>query len=71
MHDRYGTAAAKTTRTVLSGMVGLAVRHDALDRNPVRDVGRIESEKSSARALTLDQARELRGKTAASEKAQE
>ncbi|RTL69416.1 MAG: site-specific integrase [Pseudonocardiaceae bacterium] len=69
VHDRFGTAAAKTTRTVLSGMVGLAVRHDALDRNPVRDVGRIESDTSSAKSLTLDQARDLRGKIAADEKA--
>lgn len=70
VQDRYGTAAAKTTRTVLSGMVGLAVRHDALDRNPVRDVGRIESDTSSARSLALDEARQLRAKIAANEKAQ-
>jgi integrase len=62
VHDRYGVGAAKTTRTVLSGMVGLAVRHDALDRNPVRDVGRIESTASSAKALTVEQAVELRTK---------
>ncbi len=62
VQDHYGTAAAKTTRTVLSGMVGLAVRYDALDRNPVRDVGRIESAASSARALTVEQALELRAK---------
>jgi hypothetical protein len=61
VQDHYGVAAAKITRTVLSGMVGLAVRYDALDRNPVRDVGRIESEKSSARALSVDEATELRG----------
>ncbi|MER7433091.1 hypothetical protein [Pseudonocardia alni] len=30
VHDRHGSAAATTVRTVLSGMVGLAVRHDAL-----------------------------------------
>ena len=67
VHDRYGVAAAKTTRTVLSGMIGLAVRYDALDRNPVRDVGRIDSEKSSARALTLAEAIELRAKIHADE----
>jgi integrase len=69
VQDRYGTAAAKTTRTVLSGMVGLAVRFDALDRNPVRDVGRIESDASPARALMADQAIELRTKVHADEKA--
>jgi integrase len=71
VQDRYGTAAAKTTRTVLSGMVGLAVRHDALDRNPVREVGRIESDQSAAKALTLDQARDLRSKIASSQRAKD
>jgi integrase len=62
VQDHYGVAAAKTTRTVLSGMVGLAVRYDALERNPVREVGRIESEKSSARALSVAEAIDLRAK---------
>jgi integrase len=62
VHDRFGTAAAKTTRTVLSGMIGLAVRYDVLERNLVRDVGRIESGTSSARALTIGEARDLRAK---------
>jgi hypothetical protein len=62
VHDRFGVAAAKTTLTVLSGMVGLAVRYDALERNPVRDVGRVESRKSSARALSVDEATDLRAK---------
>ena len=69
VQEPYGTAAAKSTRTVLSGMVGLAVRYDALDRNPVRDVSRIESDASPARALTADQAIELRTKIDANEKA--
>jgi integrase len=69
VHDRFGRAAAKTTRTVLSGMVGLAVRHDALERNPVRDVGRIESGSSSARALTVVEAVDLRGKIHSDERA--
>jgi integrase len=68
VHDRFGVGAAKTTRTVLSGMVGLAVRHDALERNPVRDVGRIESAASSARALTVIEAVELRQKIHADER---
>jgi integrase len=69
VHDRFGRAAAKTTRTVLSGMVGLAVRHEALERNPVRDVGRIESESSSARALTVVEAVDLRSKIHSDERA--
>lgn len=71
VHDRHGTAAAKTVRTILSGMVGLAVRHDAMDRNPVRDVGRIESDRASTRALTLPEAVELRGKLHADKRCRE
>jgi integrase len=48
-----GTATAKTCRAVVSGVLGLAVRHGALDGNPVRDVGRIEGGRRNApRALT-------------------
>ncbi|MEJ3652543.1 site-specific integrase [Actinomycetes bacterium KLBMP 9759] len=68
VHDRDGAAAAKTLRTVLSGMVGLAVRYGALDSNPVRDVGRIESDRSSARALSLAEATDLRAKIHADER---
>lgn len=71
VHDRYGAGAAKTTRTVLSGLVGLAVRHDALDRNLVRDVGRIENSASSARSLTVAQAIELREKIRSDPKCRE
>jgi len=49
----HGVAPAKAVRTVVSGVLGLAVRHDALTQNPVRDVNRIESTASAARALTL------------------
>jgi integrase len=71
VHDRFGVAAAKTTRTVLSGMVGLAVRYDAMDRNPVRDVGRVEGVGSSARALTPAEALDLRAKLHEDEKCRE
>jgi hypothetical protein len=36
---KHGAGAAKMTQTILSGMCGLAARHDALDRKPVRDAG--------------------------------
>lgn len=49
-------------------MAGLAVRYGALDSNPVRDVGRIESERSSARALALVEAVDLRAKIHADER---
>ena len=35
-----GTATAKIARTVVSGVLGLAVRHGAIPVNPARDVGR-------------------------------
>lgn len=37
-----GHGAAKNCRSVLSGMMALAVRNGALDRNPVREIERIE-----------------------------
>jgi integrase len=51
-----GNATAKICRSVVSGVLGLAVRHGALAGNPVRDVGRIESGRRTApRALTADE----------------
>lgn len=37
----HGAATAKGCRTVLSGMVGLALRHGAIVTDPVTDAGRI------------------------------
>jgi integrase len=51
-----GSATAKIARTVISGILGLAVRHGAISTNPVRDVGRIaRSPRRAPRALTLDE----------------
>ncbi|MCS7483098.1 tyrosine-type recombinase/integrase [Umezawaea endophytica] len=48
-----GTATAKTARSVVSGVLGLAVRHGALSTNPTRDTARLEgSRKKGPRALT-------------------
>jgi integrase len=56
-----GPAMSKLTRSVLSGMCGLAARYDALDRNPVRDASRISRPpKKPPKALTAAQARQLR-----------
>ena len=33
VRDKHGAGTAKLTRTVLSGICGLAARYDALDRN--------------------------------------
>lgn len=49
-----GAASAKTCRAIISGVLGLAVRHGALATNPTRDAGRIEGRrKRTPRALTL------------------
>lgn len=63
--EKHGNAVAKMTRTVLSGVLGLATRHDAFEHNPVRDVRTIEGSHKSARALELEQVQELRAKVAA------
>ncbi|HEX2306915.1 MAG TPA: tyrosine-type recombinase/integrase [Jatrophihabitantaceae bacterium] len=56
-----GPGAAKTTRSVLSGMFRLAVRHGAASTNPVREAGPITTpRKSRVRSLTQDEVDELR-----------
>lgn len=44
-----GTASAKLAGTVISGVLGLAMRHGAIPINPTRDVAR---PKKAPRALT-------------------
>lgn len=44
----------------LSGVMGLAVRYEAIDRNPVREVSPITIERKEARSLQLDEVRTLR-----------
>jgi integrase len=60
--EHHGYSTAKMCRSVLSGMCGLAARHDALERNPVRDVGPVSSGvgRRQPRALTAAEARQLR-----------
>ncbi|KPM50882.1 integrase [Frankia sp. R43] len=60
--DKHGAATAKQTRAVLSGMIGMAARHDAIERNVVRDAGPIASAKPkrAPHALTIAQLRQLR-----------
>jgi integrase len=49
------------TRSVLSGVCTLATRHDALDRNPVRDVSALTGQaRKSPRALSVPQLKQLR-----------
>jgi integrase len=51
-----GTGTAKTARTVVSGVLGLAVRHGAVPTNPARDIGEISGKpKKPPRALTTEE----------------
>jgi len=51
---------AKQARTVLSLAFGLAVRYDALEKNPVRDAPRLRKPPSEAMALTVAQVDAIR-----------
>jgi integrase len=51
-----GPPTARTCRTIVSGVMGLAVRYGAVRANPVRDVDRVEGlPKKEPRALTEDE----------------
>jgi len=57
---KAGPGAAKTARSVLSGMLRLAVRHGAISANPVREASPIHApRKSRVRALTRDEVEEM------------
>lgn len=63
-------ATAKSCRSVISGVMGLAVRYGAVMANPVREVDRIESKpRREPRALTMAERVELIQKLQADEKA--
>lgn len=56
MQLHKGTATAKLARTVVSGVMGLAVRHGAVATNPVRDIARIAGQPARPpRALTTEE----------------
>lgn len=60
IRQRNGPGAAKNTKKVVSLVLGLAVRHDALDTNPVRDVAKVKrSSRGKARALTVAETSDL------------
>jgi hypothetical protein len=51
-----GVATTKTCRTVVSGVMGLAVRHESVQYNPAREVSRIRGGRRRVpRALTRDE----------------
>lgn len=60
IRTKHGNATAKLCKTVLSGMLGLAARHGALDGNPLRDVATIPTNDKEVRALTLQEVIALR-----------
>lgn len=49
------SAQAKHCKVVLSHVLGLAVRHDAIPTNPVRQIGRLRRPHSDVRVATLDE----------------
>jgi integrase len=69
IRERYGSATAKMSRTVISGVMGLAARHDAVPANPVRDAGRMSSRTGHQRVLTVPELQDLRTKIAADQRA--
>lgn len=72
VRTNHGPSAAKTAKSVLSLLLGMAVRHGALDTNPVRDVAKISTgKKARPRALTPDEEAVLLTKVAADEEARE
>jgi len=67
---RHGAAMAKLTKTILSGIFGLATRHDALASNPCRDVARISIKpKRINRPITVEDFIRLRAWFATDERA--
>jgi integrase len=60
VRDQTGASAAKHTKTVLSSVMGLAARNEAIDHNPMRDVSPISVEHKEARSLELAEVRALR-----------
>ena len=57
---KVSPATGKSCRSVISGVLGLAVRYGAIAHNPVREIERIESRpKRQPRALTAQERIEL------------
>lgn len=64
-----GAPTAKLCKTILSGMMALAVREGAAPANTARDVSPIEAAHKEVRALTADEVRALRFTLASDEAA--
>lgn len=62
--EKHGPSTAKSTRSVLSGVLGLAARLDALPTNPIRDASPIRQAAKERDSLSVEQVRELRAQLA-------
>jgi len=70
IRSEVSPATARSCRSVMSGVMSLAVRYGAISHNPVREVERIESPpKRVPRALTNDERIELMRQLQSDEKA--
>lgn len=59
VRERRGPSVAKLARSVLSGVLGVAVRHGAIWSNPIRDVSRIPTgRRKASRSLSLPECRD-------------
>jgi integrase len=56
LRQHAGDGTAKHAKVILSGVLGLAVRHDALATNPVREVAPTRRKKGAARPIVLTEA---------------
>lgn len=62
--DKYGASTAKSTRSVVSGVLGMAARLDALPTNPTREVSPVRQASKESDSLSVQQVRDLRTKLA-------
>jgi integrase len=67
--SKNGSGAARMCRAVTSGVMALAVRHDAASHNPAREASPIvgSAPKRKPRAMTLTEVAEMRGKVLSNE----
>ena len=71
VQTKAGPSAAKHAKTVLSGIMGMAARHEAIAHNPLKEVSAIATPRKEARSLTLDEVRTIRAGIRADAKAVE
>ena len=57
---RYKPNTLRSIRKVIAGPLTLAVKHKAIEANPVKDMDHIEGQGAPPRALTLEERRRLR-----------